>query len=70
MNKEVPQTYNYLVEFEILQLKMDLLKGLFMFLKTSVFCPLSILVAHLSPGDPVCSVVSGFFFFSACTLNT
>ena len=57
-----PPIYNYLTDFQILKLKMYLLKGSFMFLETWV---LSLSwVVHLSSGGPLGSVQSLIFLLS------
>lgn len=65
VNKELPQRYNNLVDFKILQLKMYLLKGLFMFLKTSVFC----LLFTLGGSSFICGVWS-FLSFLPLKMNS
>lgn len=62
VKKELPQTYNYLVDFKILQLKLYLLKGLFIFLKTLLFCLFFILGGSSSSRDPLCGVCSFLVF--------
>ena len=58
-----PPIYNCLTDFQILNLKMYLLKGSLLFLET---CVLSLSwVAHLSPGGPLGSVQSLIF----CSLS-